>query len=60
MAENQSENISQYCPKHDHVISTQCEIKKGFKWLIGLLVTELMAIIAGLSGIIGVLISKLS
>jgi|GEM_PF-4459722 len=59
MAEDKEERISQFCPMNDNVIATQCEIKRGFKWLIGLLVGELMAIIAGLSGIIGVLISKL-
>jgi len=52
-------NKDQFCYMHDHVVSTQCEIKRGFKWLIGLLIGELVAIIAGLSGIVGVLLSKL-
>lgn len=48
----------QYCAMHDSIVASQEEIKSGFKWIIALHISHLLALIAGLFGIIAILISK--
>ena len=55
---NGRRKCDQFCSMHDSIVASQEEIKNGFKWLIGMHVTELLALIAGMAGIIGVLLSK--
>ncbi len=55
---NGRRECDQFCSMHGSIVAGQQEIKTGFKWLIAMHVSELLALIAGMAGIIGVLLSK--
>ena len=49
---NGRRKADQYCPQHEFVVGNQRELRSWFKWLIGMHITELLAIIGGLFSIV--------